>query len=105
MQIAGNKCKVCGRDIVLSSEGKYCARCGIFAHVACEPRSSCDICMEPFQEYEPPKSDPIGEAVVPRDLRPARSGGPLMVALLILLPVLIFLIIYYAIMESLAHRP
>jgi hypothetical protein len=103
MQIAGNKCRVCGRSIVLSSEGKYCEGCGAFAHAACEPAGSCPICGQPFQEYERPKPDPLRDALLPRALRPARSGGPLMVALLILLPVLVFLLIYYAIETALAH--
>jgi hypothetical protein len=32
MQIAGNKCKVCERNIILSNEGKGCARCGAVVH-------------------------------------------------------------------------
>jgi hypothetical protein len=103
MQIAGNKCRVCGRSIVLSSEGEYCEGCEAFVHAACEPVGSCLVCGHPFQEYERLKPDPLRGALLPRALRPARSGGPLMVALLILLPVLVFLLIYYAIETALAH--
>jgi hypothetical protein len=103
MQSAGNRCKVCERNIVLSSEGKYCPRCGTFAHVACEPQNDCPVCGQPFQGYERPEADPLRDAILPRALRPSGSGGPLMIALLILLPVVLFLIIYYAIMEALAR--
>jgi hypothetical protein len=92
MQIAGNRCKFCERNIVLSSEGKYCARCGTFAHVACEPQSDCDACGQPFQEYERPEADPMRDAVLPRALRPASSGGLLMISLMALMVILIFLI-------------
>jgi hypothetical protein len=103
MQIAGNKCRVCEHTIVLSSEGKYCGGCAAFVHVTCEPAGSCPVCGQAFQEYERPKPDPMREAVLPRALRPARSGGPLMVALLILFVVVVFLVIYYAIETALAR--
>ena len=102
MQIAGNKCKVCDRNIVLSSEGKFCARCGTFVHLICEPEAKCGVCAQPFQHYERPRVDPLSEAILPRALRTGKSGAPLMAAL-ILLPALIVIIVYYAIMGVLAH--
>ncbi len=102
MQIAGNKCKVCGRSIVLSKEGKFCARCGTFMHLACEPREDCSACGQPLRLETPPDTDPLRDAILPPALRPARSG-PLLIALLVLVPALLFLIIYYAILNALAH--
>jgi hypothetical protein len=103
MQIAGNTCKVCKRGIILSSEGKFCAACEVFVHLTCECKEICDACGRPFQHYELPKADPLSEAILPRALRPARSGGPLATALLLLLPALILIIIYYAILGALAN--
>ena len=78
MQIAGNKCKVCGHNIVLSSEGKFCPHCGKYAHLVCEACDNCDICGGPFQQYESPDADPMRDAILPRALRPAKSGGPVL---------------------------
>src|SRR6266699_1854312 len=76
MEIAGNKCKICKRDVVLSVEGKLCTRCGTVVHLTCEPGGICGACGEPYHGFEPPKSDPFSVAIVPRALRPAGSGGP-----------------------------
>jgi hypothetical protein len=76
MQIAGNTCRICDRGIILSSEGKFCPYCGTYVHLACEPRGKCDVCGQPYQIFEPPKADPLSDAVVPPALRPSRSGGP-----------------------------
>jgi hypothetical protein len=98
MQIAGNKCKVCGRNIVFSSEGKLCACCGTFVHLTCELRGICDVCGERFHQYERPKADPMREAILPPALRPAKSGGPLLAGLLILFTALLVGIAYYGLM-------
>ena len=73
MQIAGNRCKICERGIILSSEGKFCPRCGTCVHLACEPRGECGVCGQSYQNFERPKADPLSAAVVPPALRP---GGP-----------------------------
>ena len=75
MQIAGNKCKICARNIILAHEGKACVHCGTFVHVTCERRATCDVCGQPFQQYKPPAPDPLREAILPRALRPAKGGG------------------------------
>ena len=75
MQIGGNKCKVCGHNIVFSSEGKFCPQCSAYVHLVCEARDNCDSCGRPFQKYERPEADPMSDAIVPRALRPAKSGG------------------------------
>ena len=100
MQIAGSKCGVCGRNIVLSSEGKCCPHCNICAHIVCETRDNCEICGRPFQQYERPEADPMRDAILPRALRPAKSGGPV----LFLAALLLFLIFlaYYGFMYLLA---
>ena len=69
MQITGHKCKVCGQDIVLSREGKFCDQCDVFVHYTCDPRSKCGVCGRVYREFEPAKLDPSGEAIVPRVLR------------------------------------
>ena len=82
MQIAGSKCRICEDNIILSNEGKWCARCGTVVHRDCEPRTKCDICGEPYQAYERPAADPLTDAIAPRALRPAGSGGPALAAIL-----------------------
>jgi hypothetical protein len=103
MQIAGNKCKVCEHHIVLSSDGKVCERCGAFVHLACEPRNNCDVCGQPFQRYEPPEADPLRDAVLPRALRPAASGGPAFAISAAVALALLAIIVWYAIEHVLSH--
>jgi hypothetical protein len=76
MQIAGSKCKICGHGIVLSTEGKFCRRCETVFHTACEPADTCAICGQRYEAQAPIKPDPLREALLPRALRPAKSGGP-----------------------------
>lgn len=96
MQIAGNTCKVCGRGIVISSEGKFCPQCRTFAHVACEPAATCSVCGHPSETLAPITPDPRSEAFVPSALRPPRSGAPVLAVGLVLISffvLLLFLII------------
>src|SRR6266498_2668936 len=90
MQIAGSICKVCGRPIIFSSDGKFCPCCESAAHLLCEPADTCGICGEPFQFERTPKADPLAQALIPRALRPARSGGPF----LAISAVLVFAAVY-----------
>jgi len=85
MQIPGNKCKVCGRNIVLSSEGEYCRECKSFAHEACEPGDVCSVCGKPLERYKGPEADPMRDAIVPRSLRPVGSGAAALAIGLVLL--------------------
>jgi hypothetical protein len=101
MQIAGDNCKLCGRKIILSKEGKCCVQCGTAVHLACEVRPNCDLCGQPYQGYEPPKPDPRSEAFVPSALRPAKSSGP--VLLLAAGLVLLFSLLCYCINHALRH--
>lgn len=101
MQIAGNRCKVCDRNIVLSSEGVFCAHCGTFAHLTCEPETKCGICGQPLQHYERPRADPLSEAILPRALRPSKSAGGIM--LLFAGLALLVIILYYCLVYSLEH--
>jgi hypothetical protein len=105
MQIAGTKCKVCEREIVLSKEGKFCARCGTALHIACEPAAACRVCGDEFQQYQPPKPEPLSEAVIPRAIRPVGSRAP---ATAILLTVLVagalVLLAWYALMSGMGDR-
>jgi hypothetical protein len=103
MQIAGNKCRVCERNIVLSTEGKFCARCGTVVHSTCEAQAKCGVCGEAYQAYERPKVDPLDEAILPPALRPAKSGGPTLALLLTTALGLLVIILWYAIEYALAH--
>ena len=76
MQIVGKKCKVCGSNITLSSEGKYCNRCGTTAHLVCEPSTTCTVCGQACQLDQRPEPDPLRDALLPAALRPRGSGGP-----------------------------
>ena len=44
-------------------------------HVTCEPGATCDVCGQPFQQYELPEPDPLREVYLPRVLRLAKGGG------------------------------
>jgi hypothetical protein len=103
MQIAGSKCKVCKRNIVLSNEGKCCVRCGIVVHSACEPQARCAVCDEPYQAYERPGVDPLNEAILPRALRLARSGGPTLAIVLTIVLAGLALLFWCAIQFALSH--
>jgi hypothetical protein len=81
MQIAGAKCRACSQEIVLSKEGKFCRRCNSFAHNGCEPSTTCAVCAERFESFEPPKPDPLWNAV-PRSLRTNKWIGPILTTFL-----------------------
>jgi hypothetical protein len=76
MQTVGTICKICGQSIILSTEGKSCALCGTAVHLGCDPRDSCAACGHPYQMDKRSEPDPLRDAVLPRTLRPIRSGGP-----------------------------
>ena len=101
MQIAGSQCRVCGARIVLSSEGKFCAPCGTVVHLACEPAPVCEVCGEPYEEYEGPKADGTSDAIVPRALRSAKLEGPVLALASVL--ALLVMIILYCIVHSLTR--
>jgi hypothetical protein len=100
MQIAGSSCKVCKGKIVFSDEGKFCARCGTVVHLACDSRTECDVCGQPFQQYEPPRPDPVGEAVLPRALRSGRSGPLIFAILLMVMFAVLAFYFYYGVLMN-----
>jgi hypothetical protein len=55
------------------------------------------MCGQPFRVYEGPKPDAIGDAVLPRRLRPAGSAAPLFAILLVFLALLV---IFYLLMRA-----
>lgn len=97
MQIAGTMCRACGQSIVLSDEGKFCARCGAAVHLTCEPKDNCAVCGQGYQAYERPESDPLRDAVLPPALRPSRSGGPAFAIAVGVAILLLGVIIWFAI--------
>lgn len=103
MQIAGSKCGLCGRTIVFASEGKFCPGCKTYSHLACDSREQCAVCHEPFQRFELPKPDPLRDAIVPRPLRPAQTFGPLAIALALMIPALLFLMVWLALLEAMEY--
>ena len=92
MQIAGRRCRICDREIILSGEGKFCASCGYCVHRACESRPVCAVCGKPFAFQERPAADPLSTSVIPRALRPTKSAAPLLAVLMVLL---MMLLVYY----------
>lgn len=100
LQIAGSTCKVCGCNVTFSSEGKFCGHCRTVVHLQCEPRATCEVCGQILQNYEPPQTDLLSTALLPRALRPAPSGGPALAifvgGLLAFLAVLVWWILEYA---------
>jgi rRNA maturation protein Nop10 len=103
MEIAGSNCRLCGRTIVLASEGNFCPACGAYSHRACDPGEKCTVCGQRFQRYEPSKPDPMRDAFLPRALRPASDVGPLTVALALLIPAILFFLVWWAIMRAMAY--
>jgi hypothetical protein len=99
MEIVGTKCRECGQNIVLASEGKSCAQCGIAVHLICESQDACAVCGQPYQVFERPKADLLSEALLPPALRPGRSGGPALAisagVLFLLLAIVIWFTIQY----------
>jgi hypothetical protein len=98
MQIAGIVCKVCGQNIILSSEGKFCPGCRTAVHLTCESQDSCAVCGQAYEVDKGPEADPLRDAVLPPELRPNRSGGPAFAisvgVAFLLLAVIIWLIEY-----------
>lgn len=92
MQIAGTRCHKCGKQIVLATDGKFCERCGKFAHLQCESSTDCPACGSCFEVYKAPKRDVLAEAFDPREKRSFNSVGPMLTALLALL---LFLLWFY----------
>jgi hypothetical protein len=103
MEIAGSRCKVCKRTIVFADEGKYCVRCGTVVHLACESRAQCAVCGQPCELYEPPKADPMSQAIIPPALRSGRSGGPVFAIGAVVVLAALVLIVYYALQYAWAH--
>ena len=103
MQIAGKTCTVCEGKVILSTEGKFCARCQTVVHLACAAQDRCAVCGEPFEVFKPAKPDPLGEAILPRSLRPFRSGGPVLAGAAIVLLAFLVVILYYGLMQILAR--
>ena len=64
MQIAGQSCKVCSRNIGFAADGKFCPRCGAVVHIACETRPACAVCSEIYRDNEPLDEDPLRGALL-----------------------------------------
>jgi ribosomal protein S27AE len=97
MQIAGSPCIICKQAIVLANEGKFCPRCGTFAHIDCEPRTNCTVCGSSFQEFKPTTPDALQEAIIPAALRASSSGASVVIlgGLIIFLIGLAWYILFY----------
>jgi len=74
MQIAGQSCKVCARNIVFASDGKFCPRCGAVVHITCETRPACAICGGIYRDDEPLEEDPLRGAFLAPSSRTNRSS-------------------------------
>ena len=96
---------MCERSIVFSTEGKFCARCGTVVHLTCEAQARCGVCGQPYQPYEPPQADPLGEAILPPALRSAKSGAPTFAILVTVALAILLIVAYYVLQAALAHRP
>ena len=95
MQIAGNECKVCGRSIIFSNEGKFCGQCGTVAHLSCEAESKCNVCGRPYEGYEPPKTVSLRDLVVPLAIRANKSDTWSVAVVLIVGVALLFVIFLF----------
>jgi hypothetical protein len=75
--------------------------CRAVVHVACEPCPNCDLCGQPYQGYQLPNADTRSEAFVPSALRPAKSGGSIL--LLVAGIALLFSLLCYCINHALRY--
>ena len=101
-QIAGSGCNVCGRNIVLAAEGKFCPHCRTAVHRTCEPRDTCHVCGQTYCLQERPQIDPLEEAIVPRALRPARSGAPALAIFIMAILIVFILVTWFALTHATA---
>ena len=95
MQLAGSKCQVCGKSIVLAEEGMFCPQCDAAFHSPCAPEAVCSVCHAHLQRESAPTPDPLREAVVPRALRPPKNSAAVYVFLFLFLALLGMLAIHY----------
>jgi hypothetical protein len=93
MQLAGRKCKVCGNKIVFADEAQYCSHCDAVVHLACEEHI-CSVCGAELEIYARPKPDVLRDAILPRGLRPAKTGAA---AFVIFFVVMFVLLMFYLI--------
>lgn len=90
MQIAGNKCTICGRKIVFAAEGRFCVKCSIVVHLACDGQATCPVCGGPLRENERPTADPEWVRFGSRD----RNFGPAVAVLFVLFGLIIVIAIW-----------
>ena len=102
MEIAGSKCSICQRKVVLAMEGKFCPCCGSVVHLGCEPGDACGVCGRSFQRYERPSIDPTQDAILPRALRTG-SGGPVFAVLAAAVAAGLVIVVIYALMSAFSH--
>jgi len=102
-QIAGSTCKICERQIVLATEGKFCAHCSSFVHHACLHQDKCDICGQAFQSHEYSVRDPLRDAIIPYALRPGNSRISVAVILLAGVVGLMIFVLLYSLTYGLSH--
>ncbi len=85
MQIAGQKCEVCGEAIVLASEGQYCERCRTCTHLKCSANRKCGICSSAYSRHAPAGHERISDAILPPQLGDPGNGAWYLAAFLALL--------------------
>jgi hypothetical protein len=90
MNFAGGTCNICGEKIVFANEAKFCSRCETVAHVGCGG-NVCGLCGDNLQCYAPPQTDPLRDAILPRVLRPVKTGAAAFAILFIFLFMLLLL--------------
>lgn len=90
MQLAGRKCNLCGEKIVFADEARFCSRCDTVVHLGCD-EGVCSVCGTTLTGYVPPKADALNDAIVPRALRPGKTGAAAFAILILFLVVLFVL--------------
>ena len=90
MQLAGSICKACGQKIIFADEAKFCSRCETVMHLGCDG-NVCHSCAATFSSYVHPKADTLRGAIVPRALRPIKTGAAAFAVLFIFLLMLLIL--------------
>ena len=80
MQIAGNECQSCRRNVVFATEGKTCERCRLVFHQTCQG-DKCPHCGNVLEPFHAAISNPLYNALDPRESRSSNAVGPLLVIL------------------------
>jgi len=84
-------CAACGKMVVFADDAMICTQCGHIVHRTCASAPQCSACGHAYEVYEPPSTEPLSDALIPRRLRTSRSAPGMFALLCLFLGVLLLL--------------